>query len=158
MTAFLNAGDLSHFSISVHAMKSMLAAIGAVVLSELALKLETASKKKEYNYCVEHFPRLNQELLSLHGRLSVIFPDEKDDSVKESGDTAYLQENVAKALAAADDFNGDSGLEAIHNLLAYDFGDETNVLLHNAMAAFKDYDFDQAFQSLKAVESLKSVK
>jgi CheY-like chemotaxis protein len=157
MSAFIKGDDISNFSISVHAMKSMLATIGAVSLSELALKLETASKKKEYDYCVRYFPRLNQELLSLHGRLSAIFPDGKNDSghshaAKKPGDAAYLRENVQKALTAAGDFDSDAGMEAVNNLLAYDFGDETNSLLENTATAFKNFDFDGATESLKPVK------
>jgi hypothetical protein len=47
----------------------------------------------------------------------------------------YLKPHVAKALTAADDFDGDAGIEAMSNLLAYDFGDATNALLESAMAA-----------------------
>jgi HPt (histidine-containing phosphotransfer) domain-containing protein len=150
---------MTGFSISVHAMKSMLATIGAVTLSESAMKLETSTKKKEYDYCVRHFPELKEKLLSLHERLSLIFPDEKDNAgnfpaVKEPGDPARLRENVQKALTAAANFDNDTGMEAVNVLLACDFGDETNTLLDSAMAAFKNFDFYGACQSLKAVKDL----
>jgi HPt (histidine-containing phosphotransfer) domain-containing protein len=140
MSAFISDGDIANFSISVHAMKSMLATIGAQGLSEQAKKLEDASKKSEFDYCAGHFPELKEKLLSLQGRLSVIFPDEEDGHspvAKKAGDAASLRENVEKALAAAGDFDGDAGLEAVNNLLAYDFGEAANGLLRNAMGAFK---------------------
>jgi HPt (histidine-containing phosphotransfer) domain-containing protein len=147
---------MAGFSIFFHTMKSTLATIGAVTLSESAGKLETAAKKKEYDYCVRHFPELKEKLLSLHEQLSVIFPDEKDNAghfpvAKEPGNPARLRENIQKALTAAANFDNDTGMEAVNVLLAFDFGDETNKLLENAMAAFKNFDFDGAFQSLKAV-------
>jgi HPt (histidine-containing phosphotransfer) domain-containing protein len=150
---------MTGFSISVHAMKSMLATIGAVTLSESAGKLETSAKKKEYDYCVLHFPELKEKLLSLHERLSIILPDEKDSAghspvAKEPGDPARLRENIQKALTAAANFDNDAGMEAVNVLLACDFGDETNTLLDSAMVAFKNFDFDGAFQSLKAVKNL----
>jgi signal transduction histidine kinase/DNA-binding NarL/FixJ family response regulator/HPt (histidine-containing phosphotransfer) domain-containing protein len=153
MTAFLKDSDINNFSISVHAMKSMLATIGAVSLSELALKLETASKKKEYDYCTQYFPELKEKLLSLHGRLLFFFPDEKDDSEKQQGDADFLRAYIEKALAAADEFNTDAGIEAINNLLAFDYGNETNTLLNNTLAAFKNFDFDGAVGNLKLVIS-----
>jgi CheY-like chemotaxis protein/HPt (histidine-containing phosphotransfer) domain-containing protein len=152
MSAFLNTDDISNFSISIHAMKSMLATIGTISLSESARKLETAAKKKEYAYCAEYFSRLNEKLLSLHNQLSAILPNEKDKSVKQPGDTASLRTHIEKALAAADDFDNDAGIEAISSLLVYDFGDETNVLLNNIHAAFKNFDFDNAEKGLKAVK------
>ena len=153
MSAFLNHGDIANFSISVHAMKSILATIGAVSLSELALKLETASKKKEYKYCAQYYPELQEKLLSLHSRLSLFFPEEKDDSVKQKGDPAYLKIQIEKARAAADDFDGDTGIEAIKSLLAYDYGGETNLVLHNTLAAFKNFDFEGAVENMKLVNS-----
>jgi HPt (histidine-containing phosphotransfer) domain-containing protein len=152
MSAFLDGSDISNFSISVHAMKSTLATIGAVNLSELALKLETASKKKEYDYCVQYFPELKEQLLSLHGSLSLVFADVTDDPVKEPGDSAYLRTQIEKALAAIDDFDSDAGIEAINNLLTYDFGNETNALLENAMTAFKNFDFDGAMENLNPLK------
>jgi CheY-like chemotaxis protein len=153
ITAFLNNEDLANFSISIHAMKSMLATIGAMSLSESALKLETASKEKDFNYCVQNFPELKEKLLSLHAQLSAIFPDEEVDSEKKPGDAAFLQTQIAKALSAAENFDGDAGIEAINSLLAYDFGDEINLALQNAMAAFKNFDFSGAVESLGKIRN-----
>jgi HPt (histidine-containing phosphotransfer) domain-containing protein len=153
MSAFMTNSDMTGFSISVHAMKSMLATIGAVTLSELALKLETASKKKEYDYCVLYFPELKEKLLSLHERLSVIIPDVKNVFAKKPGDPACLKENVQKALSAANDFDCDTGMEAVNVLLVYDFGNDTNTLLQNALTAFRNFDFDGAVESLKAIKN-----
>ncbi|MDR0320301.1 MAG: response regulator [Treponema sp.] len=152
MSAFLNNDDISNFSISVHAMKSMLATIGAVSLSELALKLETASKKKEYDYCVQYFPELKEKLLSLHERLSVILPDKKDNSAKKPGDASYLRAQIEMALSAAADFDSDSSLEVIKELLSYDFGDEINTVLQNTHAELKNFNFDGAMKSMEAVK------
>jgi signal transduction histidine kinase/response regulator RpfG family c-di-GMP phosphodiesterase len=151
MSSFLNDSDINNFSISIHAMKSMLATIGAVSLSESALKLETASKKKEYDYCTRYYPELKEKLISLHGRLSLFFPEVKEDTVKKQGDTAYLKANISKALTAIDEFDSDTGIEVIENLLTYDFGNETNLFLENTLAAFKNFDFDGAAENMKLV-------
>jgi signal transduction histidine kinase/response regulator RpfG family c-di-GMP phosphodiesterase len=153
MSAFLKNSDIANFSISVHAMKSTLATIGAPSLSEAALKLETASKKKEYDYCVQHYPELKEKLLSLHSRLSFFFPEVKDDSVKQKGDAAYLKIQIEKARTAADDFDGDTGIEAINSLLAYDFGGEINLALNNTLEAFKNFNFEGAVENMKVVVS-----
>jgi HPt (histidine-containing phosphotransfer) domain-containing protein len=152
MSAFLKNSDIGNFAISVHAMKSILATIGAVSLSESALKLETAAKKKEYDYCAKYYPELEEKLLSLYKRLSGILPEKKDNSVKQPGDLTYLRANIAKAMAAIEDFDNDAGIEAMNNLLSYDFGKETNVLLQNTLAAFKNFDFTGAAEGLEAVK------
>ena len=150
----LEAGDLESFAISVHAMKSSLATIGAMELSEMALKLEMASKSKDDDYCVEHFPGFNIKLLSLKKALSALTPDDIPTSDKEPGDTVYLMEQVQIALNAIEDYDNDAGMEAVHNLLPWDFGNEKNELLQSAFSAFQTYDYDLAGDTLSRITSL----
>jgi CheY-like chemotaxis protein/HPt (histidine-containing phosphotransfer) domain-containing protein len=152
MSTFLKNSDINNFSISVHAMKSILATIGAMSLSESALKLETAAKKKEYDYCVEYFPELKEKLVSLHGHLTEIFPDTQDSHEKQPGDIAFLRSHIVKAMVAIEDFDNDAGVKVITDLLNYDFGDETNTHLDNILTAFKNFDFDGAVKGLEEIK------
>ena len=97
MTVFLNTKDISGFTISVHAMKSMLAIIGAVGLSEMAHELENASKKHEIDFCTQRFPELKKKLLSLHERLSAIFRGNA-----QKAPTAAAASGAATATASAE--------------------------------------------------------
>ena len=143
MYSKMKHGDVSSFSISVHALKSELATIGAMSLAETALRLETASKENDFEFCVQRFPSFRDKLINLHENLSVIFPDDVEKkSDKKSGDTAYLKEEINKALAAADDFDGDLCLSIIDDLLTYDFGEQNNTLLENTSVALKNFSFD----------------
>jgi len=72
MTALLKAKDIQNFKISVHAMKSMLAVIGAHELSEIAHILEMASLNDDMGFCTLIYPELNEKLLSLHKKLTGI--------------------------------------------------------------------------------------
>jgi len=72
MTRSLEAGDIKNFTISVHAMKSMLVIIGAASLSEIALELENASKGGNIDHCTQQFPGFKDKLLSLHKKLSAV--------------------------------------------------------------------------------------
>ena len=144
MATYLDAKALGNFAISVHTMKSSLATVGAMRLSETALELETASKGKEFDFCAQRFPAFKEELLSLHNRLSDIFPLEETLQEKEPGDMDNLRESVQKALAAANDFNNDTGMEIIGNLLHYDFGGDINVLLENSLTALENFEFENA--------------
>ncbi len=95
MSGFLNSENLHRFSISVHAMKTTLATVGAMNLSEIAFKLEIASKNGDIGYCKDVFPSFKASLLSLRGQLSGIFPNAKIVSAeKEAADEAYLLENM----------------------------------------------------------------
>ena len=72
MTVSLETKDIKNFTISVHAMKSMLAIIGASELSKNAHELEIASINQDVEFCNQKFPELREKLLSLHKKLSVI--------------------------------------------------------------------------------------
>jgi signal transduction histidine kinase/DNA-binding NarL/FixJ family response regulator len=149
MSSKIKHGDISGFSISVHAMKSALSTIGAMSLSDTAFRLETASKENDIEFCVERFPVFRDKLLKLHEELSAVFHDDTETEIKrKSGDTAYLREKIEKALEAASDFDSDTGLSIINDLLTYDFGERTDAILENAAAAFKDFKYNAVTELL----------
>jgi signal transduction histidine kinase/HPt (histidine-containing phosphotransfer) domain-containing protein len=152
MTSSLSAEDLNSFLISAHSMKSLLATIGAMRLSEMSLELETASKKGDFDFCAQRFPDYKEKLLSFHKKLSVIFPKAETAQKKEPGDMERLREGAQKALAAAEDFDNDTGMEIIKNLLTFDFGGENNVLLENAFTALENFEYEGAVEILKKLE------
>ncbi|MCL2079855.1 MAG: response regulator [Oscillospiraceae bacterium] len=156
MSGFLSGGDVKQFSIAIHGMKSVLSTVGAAELSEAALKMETASKNGEVEFCAEQFPMFKDRLLNLHAKLSVIFPDaDSGAECKEKGDRAYLREGIEKALKAADDFDTDAGEAAVNDLLAYDYGKETAGLLETARAAFMNFDCDKATGLLRSIVTVE---
>jgi HPt (histidine-containing phosphotransfer) domain-containing protein len=152
MTGYLAAEDMDSFSISIHAMKSSLATIGAMRLSEAAADLETASKKGETDFCQEKFPVLRDKLLALQKKLSAIFEEAKDSREKEPGDINLLREDTQKAIAAGEAFDDDTGTAIIKALLLYDFGGENNGLLESALTAFESFDFENALAALRKIE------
>jgi HPt (histidine-containing phosphotransfer) domain-containing protein len=156
MNAQLEAGDIGGFAISVHAMKSALASVGAMGLSETELDLETASKGGDAEYCVSQFPDFKQRLLKLNGQLSAAFPPEEIPTQREKGDAARLTEALDKALAAVEDFDSDSALDALNDVAGYDFGEAINSLLAGAMSALKNYEYDAAKDALNEIGPLAS--
>jgi hypothetical protein len=82
----------------------------------------------------------------------VVLPGGEIAAEKAGGDSEYLQEQIKKALAAASDFDGDTGLEIINNLLAFDYGEKTNAVLENTAAAFKDFNFDTVTELLNRLK------
>ena len=155
MYSKIRHGDVSSFSISVHAMKSALSTIGAMSLSETALKLETAAKDNNFEFCVQKFPVFREKLVNLHKDLSAIFPsDIQIENKKKTGDKTYLKEQVEKALEAVADFDSDAGLDVINGLLAYDFGGQNNSILENAAAAFKNFNYDAVTELLNRLTDI----
>jgi len=152
MTGFLAAADTENFAIAVHTMKSSLATIGAMRLSETALELEKASKNKEIDFCRRRFPEFKEKLLSLYKKLSVIFSGSREPKEKKPGDMNRLRENAQKALSAVEAFDSDAGIEIIQDLSSYDFGAETNILLENALAALENFEYEGASESLRKIK------
>jgi signal transduction histidine kinase/HPt (histidine-containing phosphotransfer) domain-containing protein len=152
MRGFLAESDITGFAIAVHAMKSELSTIGAMRLSEMAFKLESAAKNKETEFCTEHYPVLQGLLIALRERLSSVFPASAAASPpKEPGDMAVLRERVKAALAAADNFDGSAGVQEVSGLLAYDYGKTAGDLLGHALTAFKDFDYSGASDALSQI-------
>jgi hypothetical protein len=120
-------------------------------LAETAASLESAATNKDMKYCLEHYPAYQAELLALHEKLSDIFPDKEIISDKKAGDTAYLNEQLLKALAAAGDLDEDVCVETLSDLLTYDFGDTINTKLKNAMMAVEEFAFDKAVNILEQI-------
>ena len=72
LSYFFDKQDLKNFAIVVHGLKSQLSTVGAMFMSEDALKLETASKESNMDYIAANFPPFKNELLELHTSLSKI--------------------------------------------------------------------------------------
>ena len=151
MSLYIKDGDISSFAIAVHAMKSVLATIGAVTLSETALALETAAKNSDNETCEKLFPDFKDKLFNIHDQLSSVFLAQPGTETKASGDIADLKEGINKALAAVQDYDNDAGIAAIEPLLSFDFGDATNSLLEAAIKEFKEFDCDKAGEALSKV-------
>ena len=149
LSAFLQTGDLQNFSISIHAMKGMLATLGAMRLSDQAFFLEKASKNNEETLCATVFPDLLQDLLALREQLAVVFPEHIVE--RTPGDPKQLGPALKNALEAADAYDSDAGMAALGGVLAYDFGEDTNDALETAMTAFRNYSFGEAREALGRV-------
>jgi CheY-like chemotaxis protein len=153
MQAFIEGNDIRAFSISVHGIKSTLASIGATGLSVTASDLEMAAKGGDVEYCAAEFPDFKERLLSLNERLSAVFPPDEAPARREKGDRAYLMETVPKVLAAIDDLDIDTGIEALNDLAAYDFGEAINKIIAKSAKALKNYEYDVAREALNTILS-----
>ena len=155
LETFLQTNELQKFAISVHGIKSSLATIGAMSLSEIAFELEKASKNDDASFCEERLPGFLVNLRTLHEQLSVVFAKIKDETPKETGNAEFFAEKTDAAIKAAEDFEDVTGLEAITELLAFDYGERINTLLENARDALKEFDYDSATGYLNEARELE---
>ncbi|MCL1904304.1 MAG: transporter substrate-binding domain-containing protein [Oscillospiraceae bacterium] len=145
---------LKSFSISVHSMKSMLATVGAIALSETAAELESKAKAENLDFCEQNYPAFEEKLLQLKTCLDSIFaePSGTEKNIeKQKGDLTVLKEMVSAALTAADDFDNEAGGSALETAVKYDYGERINVLLAEAIDAFNQFDCDNAAEKLQNI-------
>jgi CheY-like chemotaxis protein len=151
LTKQLNDNDISNFSISVHAIKSMLASVGAIDLSGVAYNLETASKQGNVNYCQDNFPPFSHRLTALYEKLLAVFPFYEKEIPKEKGESAKLHEYAEKALEAVHRYDTDSALEALNNIINNDFNKKINKLLSETVKDLKQFQYDLALKKLNEI-------
>ena len=153
MQQFINAEEIENFSISVHAMKSSLASIGAASLANVSLRLETGSKEKDSEFCKAEFPGYFERLMRLHEQLSVVFPADSGNFIKEKGSIPNLREELEKAIGAVESYDSDAGIEILASLTALDFDEEINNLLLEALKCLKKYEYDKTNDCLVLLQT-----
>ncbi|MCL2055275.1 MAG: transporter substrate-binding domain-containing protein [Oscillospiraceae bacterium] len=150
MSSYLASGAVADFAIAVHGVKSVLATIGAVALSDNAFTLEKAAKNHNEVICNELFPDFYDNLSALHKKLLVIFPA-KTAAEREQGDLEKLRQSIESALEYAREYDSDGGSAAVEPLLSFDYGEYRNTLLETAAKAFKEFDCESALKALDKV-------
>ena len=75
-----SGADMQSFTAEIHSIKSSLANIGAMELSEKAQDLETASDRHDMDFCTINFPLFKDKLCSLNEKLKEVFSPEKQKS------------------------------------------------------------------------------
>ena len=154
MNGYLDNNDIKSFAISTHTLKSTLSSVGAASLSEQALKLEMAAKNNDSDFCLNAYPNFMKRLLVLQEHLTMVFPPETAVVKKENGDIKLLQENVQKAIDAIDDYDSDVGIELLSKSISYDYGQEINDLLENALDELNKFNYDDTVTILRKIWSI----
>ena len=73
LVEFLSAKEINSFRIEVHGIKSSLANIGSMPLSEKALDLEIASRNEDVDFCNANLPAFLERLNGLNLKLKEAF-------------------------------------------------------------------------------------
>ncbi|MCL1988395.1 MAG: ATP-binding protein [Firmicutes bacterium] len=154
MQSYLQHKDLQGFAISVHAMKGVLATLGATKLSELAAELEKTAKLGDLKFCTENFPNLWEKLLALHDKLKSALFDSSESEIPKDKQVVPIEESQAsweKIKTAVADFDADTATEELQQLSSLNFGEEQNTIIQNVMQAIADFDFDTAETILQQI-------
>jgi len=154
MTSFLTDGNLRGFAISIHGMKGSLQTLGITEPAATAYELEMAAKSGDLEYCRLNFPAFAERMTGLKEALADVFTEEKSGGVLPKESAEFLLQKLQIAIAAANDLDGDSGVEALTALLGFDFSGVVELQIKNAINSIKNYDFDKALDSLNKMVEL----
>ena len=80
LKGFLAAGDMHNFTIEVHSMKSSLANVGAMELSEKAYGLEIAAMQNDSSFCTMNLNAFLEALCDLASSVDALFSDQPQRS------------------------------------------------------------------------------
>ena len=102
-------GDITNYTIKVHALKSSARLVGAMELGERAQKLEDAAKSGDRDYIDGHHRDFIREYIGFKDILSGIFREEKKEasSDKPEAEQEFIQEALAEILEACDEIDSD---------------------------------------------------
>lgn len=159
-------GDRNYekYQIEVHAIKSAMAGIGAMELSNLAKKHEMAVKQGDYAYVDEHI----QELLSLYHTvldeadriLSVELPQKEDDSLREAHQEYDKQELLTELThlgEAVESYEADTALEIVTTIKGMRLKKEQEALVDKVAEALDELEYNVASACIEELkECLKN--
>jgi HPt (histidine-containing phosphotransfer) domain-containing protein len=98
----LDAGNISDYTIYVHALKSASASIGAAEISETAKALEEAGKQEDLVYINAHTAQFLTDLQTVLSNISAAIPIIQPESREISGELRNELHKLKYALNASD--------------------------------------------------------
>lgn len=143
---YLKEGDISNYTIKVHALKSSARIIGAAELGEKAQELENAGKNADMDYINEHHEKLMNEFRRLKEPLSAIFDSGEEDNDKPEADMGLMMDTYEAIRSAADDMDCDRLQGIFDEMKAYRIPDCEAVLWKNIKDASDNYDYDRILE------------
>ncbi|MDR0858994.1 MAG: response regulator [Oscillospiraceae bacterium] len=136
--------DLRDFTTQVHALKSILATIGAMEISKKAAILEAAGSESDFNTIARNLAGFRENLSDLIEKVTEVLPRRIENS-----NAAALGETIISALTEAlADKNVIAIDEIIDELDAGDFDEITAKVLSDISTAVLMFDFEAAAAAL----------
>ena len=152
------AKDYGGYGIEAHALKSVAASIGAMELSELAKKHEFANYESNFTFIDGNYEELLSQYRSLlddiglelraRGALDSQEESEDDDYPKPSIPQQDWIRGLTEIKTSIEDFDSDSALEKIEDLLGYDIGHDHELALKRTRNYLNDFQYDEAVENL----------
>ena len=133
--------DISLFAINVHGMKNMLANIGAYLLAESALEMESLAKIGEKNACAELLLHFTDDISRMIKHLQKLT---SAPAVKPEGDVELLLAAIPKLSGALELFDSALALEILNSLAEFSYGGKYDMAIRKLSTAFEHFEFEKA--------------
>jgi signal transduction histidine kinase/DNA-binding NarL/FixJ family response regulator len=147
----LSENNLPDFTLHIHGMKSSLAAVGAVPLSELAETLENAGNAKDAALCRRVFPEFLNDLKALEQQLASRFAAEVQLN-KKAGTREVLNECLDTLTEAVANYNYELLINTVTAMSELDFGMEINSDTAKIKILADNFDYDGIIGAVKELK------
>ena len=140
-------GDIKNYTIQVHALKSSARLIGALDLSEKALKLEMAGKEGDVEFIKENTPEVLVIYKYVFDRLDYFYNKDNETTVDEAGDKEPIPEDELKEAYAVlkdlvEQMDYDGATDVIETLKEYMLPKEDADKVAKLGSALQIFDWD----------------
>lgn len=146
--------DWKAYTIEVHALKSSSKQIGALELSEKALKMEKAGNEQNAELIHSCTDEMLQQYVGFIDILKPYFPEEKKDTGTNKEISAEeLQVFFEKIRDAMEDLDMDTALDIFNDMAELSFKEDEEVLFEMLGEAVADYDVDKCEEIIEKWEN-----
>ncbi len=136
-------GDISRYTIEVHALKSASKQIGAVELSDMALALEVAGNDGDEKMIHEHTDEMLELYRSYLDVLKPYFPEEKKKEKKKQQMNQELMDVFFENMRTAiDELDMDNMEQIIGSMEEYQLDERQEQYLQKMKEAVEEFDVD----------------
>lgn len=152
--------NYKQYTIETHGLKSAMAFIGAMEMSEMARQHEMAGREENQAFLTEHFEELIDKYDALLERISKVLDAEpfKSDSVKTpkesnklKSDTEMIRRLIKNIAILVDDFDSKEAVLQIEKILQYDMPELKEKTLAITKDLLEDYEYEKAAQMLQII-------
>lgn len=155
----LDKNDLDYFVIKVHALKTTARMIGAQGLSEFALSLENAGRKKDRMYIDRNIQQLFDMTTDYRDRLDFLAKQSEDEdskagtpggySIKSIIDPSEFKKAIEALKAAIDNLDTDAASMVLEELLDRHLEENDEQMVKELQKELALFDWDSMEETLK---------
>ncbi len=151
--------DWKAYTIEVHALKSASKQVGAMELSEKALRMEMAGKENDGELIHRCTDDMLQQYIGYAEILKPYFPEEKKATGLGKEITAEEIEVFFEEIRAAmEDLDMDTALEIFNNMAEFNYKEEEEALFEMLGEAVAEYDVDKCEEIIVKWENYYKIK